>query len=110
MFAIKTYISIFIFNMCSKINNRSGLKFKGSSLNTKEKVFFIKLLRELEGTTNINERSWDKDSHTLEVLVSYKGSTDEFKEIMFMEMWENPLFDYFEEAKSKGSTIYLQLN
>ena len=84
--------------------------FKGSSLNTKEKVFFIKLLRGLDGTTNINERSWDKDSHTLEVWVSYKGSTDEFKETMFMEMWENPLFDYFEEAKSKGSTIYLQLN
>ena len=84
--------------------------FKGSAINTKEKVYFIKLLRALEGTTNINERSWDKDSHTLEVWVSYKGSTDEFKESMFIEMWENPLFDYFEEAKSKGSTIYLQLN
>ena len=84
--------------------------FKGSSLNTKEKVYFLKLLRNLEGTTNINERTWDKNAHALEVWVSYKGSTDEFKETMFIEMWENPLFDYFEENKSKGSTIFLELN
>ena len=84
--------------------------FKGSSLKTKEKTFFIKMLRNLEGTTNINVRTWDKDAQALEVWVSFKGSTDEFTEAMFLDMWENPLFDYFEENKSKGSTIFLELN
>jgi len=84
--------------------------FKGASLNIKEKTFFIRMLRDLEGTTNINERSWDMDAHVLEVVVSYKGSSDEFKETMFMQMWEDPLFANFNEAKSKGSVINLILN
>ena len=84
--------------------------FTGASVTTKEKTFFIKLLRDLEGTMNINERSWDKDAHVLEVVVSYKGSSDEFKENLFIPMWENPLFANFDEAKSKGSVINLILN
>jgi len=76
---------------------------------TKSKVRFLKVLKGLESTVETYERRFDRANKMLEVLVQYKGTTDEFKEAFYEEIYEYDEFGGLEEEQSKGNTIFLKL-
>jgi len=76
---------------------------------TKNKIFFLKVLKKLEMTVSTHERRWDRKNKYLEVVVQYKGNVGEFKEAFFEKIYEIDDFAGLEEEQSKGSTILLKL-
>ncbi len=76
---------------------------------TKNKVFFLKVLKNLEMTVSTNERRWDRKNKYLEVVVQYKGNTQDFKDSFYDKIYEYDDFEGLEEEQSKGSSIFLKL-
>ena len=76
---------------------------------TRSKVFFLKVLKNLEMTVSTNERRWDRKNKYLEVVVQYKGNTQDFKETFYEKIYEYDEFAGLEEEQSKGSSIFLKL-
>ena len=76
---------------------------------TKNKVFFLKVLKNLEMTVSTNERRWDRKNKYLEVVVQYKGNTQDFKDSFYDKIYEYDAFGGLEEEQSKGSSIFLKL-